>query len=99
MSRASGTERASRSSFGTTRVSLATTAPIGIWPISRDYVARRRPEIRIEEGRGPAKVFVPQHHPPGLEAEVDFGELWVRLAGVLVKCYHNDLDSRTSGRL
>jgi transposase len=53
----------------------------------RDYVARRRPEIRIEEGRGPAKVFVPQHHPPGLEAEVDFGELWVRLAGTLVKCY------------
>ena len=53
----------------------------------RDYVARRRPEIRIEEGRGPAKVFIPQHHPPGLEAEVDFGELWVRLAGVLVKCY------------
>jgi transposase len=53
----------------------------------RDYVARRRPEIRIEEGRGPAKVFIPQHHPPGAEAEVDFGELWVRLAGVLVKCY------------
>ena len=53
----------------------------------RDYVARRRPEIRIEEGRGPAKVFIPQHHPPGLEAEVDFGELWVRLAGTLVKCY------------
>ena len=47
----------------------------------RDYVVRRRPEIRIEEGRGPAKVFVPQHHPPGLEAEADFGELWVRLAG------------------
>ena len=45
------------------------------------------PEIRIEEGRGPAKVFIPQHHPPGMEAEVDFGELWVRLAGVLVKCY------------
>ena len=53
----------------------------------RDYVARRRPEVRIEEGRGPAKVFIPQHHPPGLEAEVDFGELWVRLAGVMVKCY------------
>ena len=53
----------------------------------RDYVARRRPEIRIEEGRGPARVFIPQHHPPGLEAEVDFGELWVRLAGTLVKCY------------
>jgi transposase len=53
----------------------------------RDYVARRRPEIRIEEGRGPARVFIPQHHPPGMEAEVDFGELWVRLAGVLVKCH------------
>ena len=53
----------------------------------RDYVARRRPEIRIKEGRGPAKVFIPQHHPPGIVAEVDFGELWVRLAGVLVKCY------------
>ena len=53
----------------------------------RDYVARRRPEIRIEEGRAPAKVFIPQHHPPGIEAEVDFGELWVRLAGVMIKCY------------
>jgi transposase len=53
----------------------------------RDYVSRRKPEIRVEEGRGPAKVFVPQNHPPGLEAEVDFGELWVRLAGVMTKCY------------
>ena len=53
----------------------------------RDYVSRRREEIRVEEGRGPAKVFVPQHHPPGQDAEVDFGELWVRLAGVMTKCY------------
>jgi transposase len=53
----------------------------------RDYVARRRPEIRVEEGRAPAQVFVPQHHPPGQGAEVDFGELWVRLAGVMTKCY------------
>ena len=53
----------------------------------RDYVARRRPEIRIEEGRGPARVFVPRHHPPGQDAEVDFGELWVRLAGVMTKCF------------
>ena len=53
----------------------------------RDYVCRRRPEVRIEEGHGPAKVFIPLHHPPGLEAEVDFGELWVRLAGVMTKCY------------
>ncbi len=27
------------------------------------------------EGRGPAKVYVPQPHPPGMEAEVDFGQL------------------------
>ncbi|WP_066374671.1 IS21 family transposase [Herbidospora mongoliensis] len=53
----------------------------------RDYVARRKPEIWIEEGRGPAQVFIPQHHPPGREAEVDFGELWVRLAGVMTVCY------------
>jgi transposase len=53
----------------------------------RDYVSRRRPEIRIEEGRAPAQVFVPQHHPPGQDAEVDFGELWVRLAGVMTKCF------------
>ena len=53
----------------------------------RDYVARRRPEIRIEEGRDPARVFVPRHHPPGQDAEVDFGELWVRLAGVMTKCF------------
>jgi transposase len=64
----------------------------------RDYVARRRPEIRIEEGRGPAKVFIPQHHPPGMEAEVDFGELWVRLAGVLVKCYLFAFRMSYSGR-
>ena len=57
------------------------------YPTVRDYVARRRPEIRVEEGRGPAKVFVPQHHPPGQDAEVDFGELWVRLAGVMTKCF------------
>jgi len=43
----------------------------------RDYVARRRPEIAEEEGRGP----------PGQHAEVDFGELWVRLAGVMTKCH------------
>ena len=49
----------------------------------RDYVARRRPEIAEEEGRGPARVFIPRHHPPGQHAEVDFGELWVRLAGVM----------------
>jgi transposase len=59
---------------------------VSYWTV-RDYVACRRPEILVEEGRGPARVFVPQHHPPGQDAEVDFGELWVRLAGVMTKCY------------
>jgi transposase len=53
----------------------------------RDYVSKRRPEIWVEQGRGPAQVFVPQHHPPGLEAEVDFGEVLVCLAGVPTVCY------------
>jgi hypothetical protein len=46
-----------------------------------DYVRWRRPQVRLEEGRGPAQVFVPQTHQPGQDAEVDFGEVWVRLAG------------------
>lgn len=61
-------------------------AGVSYWTV-RDYVARRRPEIWEEAGRGPARAFVPQHHPPGQDAEVDFGELWVRLAGVMTKCY------------
>ncbi|ARC58649.1 hypothetical protein AS850_16285 [Frondihabitans sp. 762G35] len=50
----------------------------------RDYVRRRRPEIDLEAGRLP-EVFVPQEHAPGAEAEVDFGEVWVVLAGVKTK--------------
>ncbi len=52
----------------------------------RDYVAKRRREILVEAGRVP-EVFVPQLHAPGAEAEVDFGEVWVILAGVKTKCH------------
>lgn len=52
----------------------------------RDYVAKRRREILVEAGRIP-EVFVPQLHAPGAEAEVDFGEVWVILAGVKTKCH------------
>jgi transposase len=52
----------------------------------RAYVAERRPEIRVEAGRGPPQVFIPQSHRPGQEAEVDFGDVQV-LAGVATKCY------------
>jgi transposase len=47
----------------------------------REYVAERKPQIWVEAGRGPAKVFIPQTHRPGEEAEVDFGEVAIRLRG------------------
>lgn len=53
----------------------------------RGYVAARREEIRLEAGKGVADVFVPQTHRPGAEAEVDFGDVTVKLAGELVTCY------------
>jgi len=31
--------------------------------------------------------FVPQAHLPAAEGEVDFGEVWVVIAGVRTKCY------------
>jgi transposase len=52
-----------------------------------DYVGLRRSQIREEAGRGPVEVFVPQTHHPGVEAEVDFGDVWVTLAGVSTKCF------------
>jgi len=52
-----------------------------------DYVRWRRPEVRVEAGRGPVEVFVPQTHRPGMEAEVDFGDVWVTLAGRPTKCF------------
>jgi hypothetical protein len=57
------------------------------YAIVADYARWRRPAIRVEEGRGPAQVFIPQVHRPGAEAEVDFGDVWIMLAGVLTKCY------------
>ena len=52
----------------------------------RDYVRVRRAQIDVEAGRR-VEVFVPQEHAPGAEAEVDFGEVWVMLAGVKTKCH------------
>lgn len=52
----------------------------------RNYVRARRPEIDAAAGRQ-ADAFVPQEHAPGAEAEVDFGEVWVVLAGVKTKCH------------
>lgn len=52
----------------------------------RDYVRVRRAQIDVEAGRR-VEVFVPQEHPPGAEAEVDFGEVWVMLRGVKTRCH------------
>jgi transposase len=52
----------------------------------RDYVRVRRVEIEVAAGRR-VNAFVPQGHAPGAEAEVDFGEVWVILAGVKTKCH------------
>ncbi|MEU8109632.1 hypothetical protein AB0C18_38615 [Nonomuraea muscovyensis] len=57
------------------------------YPMVRDYVRQRRAEIRMEEGRGPVPGFIEQSHRPGAEAEVDFGDVWIRLAGTLTRCY------------
>ncbi|MGW3245492.1 hypothetical protein [Streptomyces sp. NPDC001070] len=51
------------------------------------YVAAPKPEIAVESGKVPLEAFVPQTHQPGHEAEVDFGDVTVRLAGELVTCY------------
>jgi transposase len=64
----------------------------------RDYVARRRPEIAAAAGRGMETAFVLQTHLPGAEAEVDFGDVWVRLAGVMTKCFLFTLRLSYSGK-
>lgn len=53
----------------------------------RQYVKARRTDIAVESGTAPLEVFVPQEHAPGAEAEVDFGDVWVDLAGVRTRCY------------
>lgn len=64
----------------------------------RDYVAKRRPEIMAEAGRAAEAGFVPQTHLPGAEAEVDFAELWIDLAGVRTKVFLFTLRLSCSGR-
>jgi hypothetical protein len=53
------------------------------------HVARRRAEIAAEERAGAGSVagFVPQAKEPGAEAEVDFGDVMVNLAGELSRCF------------
>jgi transposase len=47
------------------------------------YVARRRVELGLET----REVSIPQTHLAGAEAEVDFGEFYATIAGLVVKCW------------
>jgi transposase len=68
------------------------------YQVVRAYVAARRPEVRIEAGRGPVEAFVPQTHRPGAEAEVDFGDVAILLRGQQVTCVLFALRMSFSGR-
>jgi transposase len=58
------------------------------------YVAKRRMELGLNR----IEVAVPQTHLPGVEAEVDFGEFWTHISGVLVKCWMFVMRLSCSGR-
>lgn len=64
----------------------------------RDYVCRWRPEVAAEAGRRVDLAFVPQSHLPSAEAEVDFGDVWVELAGELTRCFLFTLRLSYSGK-
>jgi transposase len=64
----------------------------------RDYVAKRRPEIWAAAGKALEDAFVPQTHEPGAEAEVDFADLWIDLAGVRTKVFLFTLRLSFSGK-
>jgi transposase len=68
------------------------------YPTVRDYVREARPRILAEAGKPLAEVFVPQTHAPGAEAEVDFADLWVVLAGVKLRVFLFTLRLSFSGR-
>ncbi len=58
------------------------------------YVARRRVELGLLD----QEVSVPQTHAAGAEAEVDFGEFYATIAGLVVKCWMFVMRMSHSGR-
>ncbi|MFA7754229.1 IS21 family transposase [Streptomyces sp. NRRL B-2790] len=66
----------------------------------RDYVAKRRSELALEarQGRRHLEGTVPQEKRPGEEAEVDFADVWLDLAGQRRKCVLLTLRMSYSGK-
>ena len=69
-------------------ISTATGSAAGSCSTVRDYVAFRRPLIKDEARSLPTSLpgCLQRHNAPDRNAEVDFGELYVRLDGQLTKC-------------
>ncbi len=60
----------------------------------RAYVGERRRELRNLT----KVVTIPQLHEPGAEAEVDFGECFIELEGVMTKCFMFAMRLSASGK-
>jgi transposase len=58
------------------------------------YVARRKVELGLDR----VEVAVPQTHPPGAEAEVDFGEFYATIAGTWINLWMFVMRLSHSGR-
>ncbi|MER5717547.1 IS21 family transposase [Streptomyces sp. NPDC002132] len=56
------------------------------YPTVRDFVAARRKEIAAQVG-APVEAFMTRHNALGADAEVDFGDVYVDLAGQRTRCY------------
>jgi len=56
------------------------------YPTVRDFVAARRKEIAAQTG-APVEAFLTRHNALGADAEVDFGDVYVDLAGQRTRCY------------
>lgn len=52
-----------------------------------DYVSHRRPQIAQQARGDPPDAYIRQSYRPGVEAEVDFGDVWIDLDGSHTKCY------------
>jgi transposase len=55
-------------------------------------------DLKVEVGLDRRQVSVPQTHPPGVEAEVDFGEFKAVIAGIVVKLWMFVLRLSHSGK-